>query len=160
MKTRTTILVLVGAAVSMGCAVATDPQFLPQEEVRFSRTTSAHVDVGSMRSTDELVTVLPRVLGRQGYFIIDTKRRSTDGIQFVTDWRVRPIFEEEAFSGAQQARTRLIVDARRRDTRYYVTVYAESYLEDENGAWRESGRSRAMQKHLDELSTAMALEVR
>ena len=158
MKTRTTILVLVAAALAMGCS-ATAPRSLPQE-IQFSRTTSAHVDLGSMRSTDELLRVLPRSLARHGYFIIQTQQRSPDGLQFVTDWRVRPVFSEEVFSGVQQARTRLVVDAKRRGTRYSLTVYAESFLEDESGSWREAAPTPKMKAHLQELSTAMAMDVR
>lgn len=159
MNTRKTTLVLVVATLSIGCAAATGPQSLPQE-TRFSRTNSAHIDVGSMRSADDLLRILPRSLARHGYFIIQTQQRSPDGLQFVTDWRVRPVFIEEAFDGVQQARTRLIVDAKRRGTRYSLTIFAESFLEDENGAWRASSASERMQKHLQEMGTAMAMDVK
>ena len=159
MKTRTTALVLVTAALSIACAAATGPESLPQQ-AQFSRISSAHVDLGELRSSAELVSVLPRSLAKHGYFILETQDRSSNGLQFITDWRVRPVFSEEVFTGVQQARTRLVIDAKRRGTRYALTMYAESFLEDENGSWRKAAPTRKMQEHLQQVSTAMTMDLR
>jgi hypothetical protein len=154
-----TAAVSVATALSLGCAAATGPQSLP-EDVRFNRVHNAHVDAGSMRSSAEVLTVLHRVLARNGYFIIRTEESTPDGYRFLTDWRARPVYADEAFAGVQRARTRLVIDARRRGTRYAVAIYAVSFLEDQAGGWQEATVSQQMRKHVRDLGTQIALDVK
>ncbi len=158
MRTLTAVA-SVATALSIGCAAATGPQSLP-EEVRFNRITNAFVDVEGMPSEGTLLRELPRALAQHGYFIIRTEPGAAAGYRFVTDWRVRPIYADEIFEGVQQARTRLVVDARRRGTSYAVSIFAVSFLEDASGAWREVAGSNEMRKHLQDIGTRFALSVR
>jgi hypothetical protein len=107
-----------------------------------------------------LLRELPRALAKQGYFITRTEPGLGGGYRFLTDWRVRPIYADEVFDGAQEARTRLIVDARRRGESYALSVYAVSYLEDATGAWRPAKPSSAIRKQLRDLGTQFALDMR
>jgi hypothetical protein len=156
MKTSTAA-VLVASALSLGCVAATGPQSLP-DEVSLSRTTKAHVDVASMASEAELMQVLPPILARFGYFISEAKATGI-GLRLLTDWQVRPVAQNEFAQGAKQARSRVIVDARRRGDRYAVTIYMLSFVEDAAGAWREAPASPAMRKHVQEIGTQIALDV-
>jgi hypothetical protein len=158
MKTLTAVL-SVAAALSLGCSAATGPQSLP-EDVRFDRIMSAYVDIETTPTEAVLMRELPRALAKQGYFINRTEPGIGGGYRFLTDWRVRPIYADEAFVGVQEARTRLIVDARRRGASYALSVYAISYLEDETGAWRQAAPSNEIRKQLRELSTQFALDMR
>ena len=154
-----TVVTSVATALSIGCAAATGPQSLP-EEVHFDRVRNAYVDVETMPSQAALLNDLPRTLAKHGYFIIRTEPGMGEGYRFLTDWQARPVHTEESFVGVQQARTRLIVDARRRGTGYAVSIYAVSFLEDETGAWRPARASGAIRKQLRDISTQFALDVR
>jgi hypothetical protein len=158
MNTRTTP-VLLAAALLTGCVAASGPQSLP-DRLQYDRITNAHVDVGSVSSADELFRLLPRVLARHGYFVASSQQTTPDGFQFLTDWRIRPIYEEESFAGAQQARTRLVIDARRRGTRYALTLYAVSYVEDANGRWRAAPISQVMEHQVRDIGRSMLLDLR
>jgi len=158
MKTLTAVL-SVAAALSLGCSAATGPQSLP-EEVRFDRIQSAYVDIETTPTEGVLLRELPRALAKHGYFIIRTEPGLGGGYRFLTDWRSRPIYADEAFEGVQDARTRLIVDARRRGDSFALSVYAVSYLEDAAGSWRQAPPSRVIRKQLREMSTQFALDMR
>ena len=158
MNTLTAVL-SVASALSLGCAAATGPQSLP-DHTRFDRIRSAYVDIETTPTEAVLLRQLPLALSKQGYFIIRTDPGVGGGYRFTTDWRVRPVYTDEVFEGVQQARTRLVVDARLRGTSYNLAVYAVSYLEDATGVWREAPPSNAMRKQLRELSTQFALDMR
>jgi hypothetical protein len=155
---KRTLPVLFAAVLSTGCAAASGRQSLP-ERAEYDRTSNAHTDVGSVSSADELFRLLPRVLSQHGYFVAKSHQTTPDGFQFLTDWRTRPVYADEAFEGVQQARTRLVIEARRRGTRYAVTLYAVSFLEDAEGTWREARRSRMMEKQVRDIGRSMQLEV-
>jgi hypothetical protein len=152
-------IVLLAAAVVSGCAAASGPQSLP-DRIQFDRITNAHTDVGSVSSADELFRMLPRVLQRHGYFVVSSQQSTPEGFQFLTDWRMRPVYADEAFEGVQQARTRLVVDARKRGSRYSISLYAVSYLENQKGEWLEAKMSRQMQQEVRDIGRSMYLELR
>lgn len=156
---KRTASVLLGAALLSGCAAATGPQSIP-EKLQFDRVSNAHFDIGSVSSSDELFIMLPRVLARHGYFVATSQQTTPDGFQFLTDWRVRQVYADESFEGAQQARTRLIVDARRRGTRYALTLYAVTFVEDANGRWREARASQVMERQVRDIGRSMLLDLR
>jgi hypothetical protein len=158
MKTLTAVPLVV-IALSTGCAAATGPQSLP-EEPRFNRVSTAYVDVLATPSAGTLLRELPRALAKHGYFIIRTEPGVAEGYRFLTDWRVRPIYPDEVFEGVQQARTRLVVDARNRGNGYAVSIFAVSYLEDASGAWRQAAVSNEMRKQLRDIGTQFELDVR
>ncbi|HEX6065651.1 MAG TPA: hypothetical protein VFZ04_15580 [Longimicrobiales bacterium] len=158
MKTLT-VVTSVATALSIGCAAATGPQSIP-EDVQFDRIRNAYVDMETMPTQSALLQDLPRTLAKHGYFIIRTEPGMGEGYRFLTDWQVRPVYAEEAFAGVQEARTRLVVDARRRGTGYAVSIYAVSFLEDETGSWRPAVASSAIRKQLRDISTQFALDVR
>jgi hypothetical protein len=158
MKTLT-VVTSVATALSIGCAAATGPQFLP-EDVRFDRISNAYVDIITTPTESALLQELPRTLAKHGYFIIRTEPGMAEGYRFLTDWQVRPVHADEAFAGVQEARTRLVVDARRRGTGYAISIYAVSFLEDESGAWRPAVASNAIRKQLRDIGTQFALDVR
>jgi hypothetical protein len=77
----------------------------------------------------DIVDEVPDILGTSGYTLHrrETTRRS---IVFETDWRYRAPFADEADQGADQARTRLIVDARPSAGNVYaVRVRAENEVQ-------------------------------
>jgi hypothetical protein len=154
---RLAAVTVAGAALSLGCAAATGSQSLP-DEISLSRTSRAYADVAGMRSERDLETALPRLLARYGYFIVDS-RPTAGGVRLLTDWVVRPLEREEAFGGALRARTRLVLDARRRGDVYAVTIYAVRFLEDASGVWRDAGASEAMRKHVQDIGTQMAAKM-
>lgn len=82
--------------------------------------------VGHATSRDILEHV-PRILGGHGYTIYNT-RRTDDTIYLETNWRSRAPFEDEADRGAEQARTRIIVRARRSSESFF-TVRLEAQNE-------------------------------
>jgi hypothetical protein len=158
MKAQTAVT-LVATALTIGCAAATAPHTLP-EEVRVDRINNPHVDVETMPTQNALLNELPRALAKHGYFVIRTEPGIAEGFRFLTDWRARPVYADESFDGAQQARTRLVVDARRRGVNYAVSIYAVSFLEDEQGAWRPARSSRQIRDHLRDIGAQFALDVR
>lgn len=155
---KRTAPVLFAAVLSTGCAAASGPQSLP-EQYQYDRTSNVHTDVGSVSSADQLFGMLPRVLSRHGYFVANTQQTTPDGFQVLTNWRIRAVYADEVFEGVQQARTRLVIDARRRGTRYAVTLYAVSYLEDAEGKWREAGTSQRMEREVRDIGRSMLLEL-
>lgn len=154
-----TVFTAAATALTLGCAAATGPQSLP-ENVHVDRINHAHVDIETMPSQSVLLRELPVTLAKHGYFVIRTEPGLGDGYRFFTDWRTRPIYAEEAFAGVQQARTRLVVDARRRGTSYAVSIFAVSFLEDESGAWRPAAASNEIRKYLRDIGAQLALDVR
>jgi hypothetical protein len=158
MKTLT-VVTSVATALSIGCAAATGPQSLP-ENVHFNRVNNAYVDIETTPTESVLLHELPRTLAKHGYFIIRTEPGMGEGYRFLTDWQVRAVQADEAFAGVQEARTRLVVDARRRGTGYAVSIYAVSFLEDETGAWRPARASNAIRKQLRDIGTQFVLDVR
>lgn len=62
-------------------------------------------------SGPDIVTKIPQTLRRRSYTIHDS-RRTGRTIYFETNWKSRQPFEDEADSGADLARTRIIVRAR------------------------------------------------
>lgn len=158
MKALTGVTAVV-TALTLGCAAATGPQSLP-EEIHVDRINHAHVDVESMPTQGALMRELPVALAKHGYFIVRTEAGVGDGYRFFTDWRARPVYADELFAGVQQARTRLVVDARRRGTSYAVSIYAVSFLEDETGAWRPAAASKEIRKYLRGIGSQFALDVR
>jgi hypothetical protein len=156
---KRTAPVLLAAALLTGCAAASGPQSLP-ERLHYDRISNAHYDVGSVSSADELFRMLPRVLARHGYFVATSQQTTPDGFQFLTDWRVRPVYADESFEGAQQARTRLIIDARRRGTDYALTLFAVSYVEDATGRWRGARLSQVMERQVRDIGRSLVLDLR
>jgi len=75
----------------------------------------------------DIVDEVPKILGGHGYAIYNT-RRTDDTIYFETNWRNRAPFDDEAEGGAEQARTRIIVRARRSSESFF-TVRLEAQNE-------------------------------
>lgn len=142
---------LVASALTIGCAAATGPQFLP-DVINLSRTSNAYVDVGSIYTERELQSTVSSVLARFGYFITD-RRPSGHGVHLMSDWKSQPISQSAIFDGVQQARTRLIVDARRRGEHYAVTIFAVSFLQDASGTWREAVATPDLLRHVRDIGT-------
>lgn len=83
--------------------------------------------VGRATERDILVEV-PDILGESG-FVISERRTSGRRISFETEWMRRAPFEDEAALGAEEARTRVIVTARRSAANLYtVDVRADNQL--------------------------------
>lgn len=65
------------------------------------------------RATErDIVALVPLTLERHGY-IIYNNRRTSDMLYFETNWRSRAPFDDEAAQGADGARTRIIIRARK-----------------------------------------------
>ncbi len=150
MKPTRALLALVVATTS-GCATASRPYAQPAD-ITVSRLQGIPVEVGSVRSPVELQRVLPQVLAEYGYAIAITQQPAAEQIQFLTEWRTRAAFADESFTGTQQVRTRLVVDARKRGPRYAFAIYALNLVQDDQGAWREIGLSSQLRGHVRDIS--------
>lgn len=77
------------------------------------------------RATErDIVALVPEILQRHGY-VIYNNRRSDDVLYFETNWRSRAPFEDEAAQGADGARTRIIIRARRA-SEFFFTLTLEA----------------------------------
>lgn len=145
------LLASAAAALSTGCA-STHASRSSLETIQLDRVNFAAVDIGSVPAA-QLSYVLPRALARHGYFLSATQGRGSDALQFVTDWRLRPALANEGQPGAEQARTRLVVDARRRGERYHLTLYAVTHIEDAQRVWRTAPPTPEVQRLLHVIRT-------
>ena len=74
----------------------------------------------------DIVVEVPDIFGANG-FSIHESRRTGHGVFFETNWRSRAPFEDEAARGAERARTRLVLDARKAGGRTYsLRIRAEN----------------------------------
>ena len=72
------------------------------------------------RATErDIVVLVTETLQRHGY-IIYNNRRSVDVLYFETNWKSRAPFEDEAAQGADGARTRIIIRARRASDMFFT----------------------------------------
>lgn len=140
-------LAMFAAAFSLGCATASAP-LAPPESSPISATNITRVSIGPVTATD-LLRTLPPALARHGYFIVKTEQLSPDRYKFLTDWRALP---------NSPARTRLVLDVRRRGSMYALAIQGVSYLEDASG-WRELPASKEMVQHMRALGTDLANRV-
>lgn len=82
----------------------------------------------------DIVVEVPDIFGANGFSIHET-RRTGNSVSFETDWRARAPFEDEAEQGADRARTRLLLDARRAGGRTYsLRIRAENEVRGVPGA--------------------------
>jgi hypothetical protein len=146
MKTYPALLAAL-ASTLFGCASA-ESQFLPAD-LAADRVYTHAIEVGTIASPATLERVLPTTLARYGYFIAKTQQSTSDNMQFLTEWLE-----------TTRARTRLVVDARRRGPRYALSIYAITYWQNEAGSWQEARPSDELRTQLREVGRRLALEIR
>ncbi|HSM61194.1 MAG TPA: hypothetical protein VK849_10375 [Longimicrobiales bacterium] len=80
----------------------------------------------------DILTEVPQVLRRYEYAIYTTRETSTT-LYLETDWRHRAPFDDEAEAGADFARSRFVVRARRAGAAFYtlrITAENQVHLEE------------------------------
>ncbi len=125
MKTSSALVVLT-ATLSLGCASA--PMYAPPETSAFSITSEARIEAGGL-SAQEVLDYVPVALARYGYFIAKTEQLAPDRYKLVTDWRAEL---------GSPARTRLLLDLRRRGNSYALSIEGVRTIEDVTGGWHEA----------------------
>ena len=126
---------------------------------------SAFVDLIQMEvgraSRFDVLDKVESILNREGYTI--QERRDTGSlIQLATSWTNRAPFEDEVQRGATEARTRVIVEARRQGNDIFAVVLrAENSVltEGMDGTWQALPPTDMFRSHVRELSNALALEI-
>ncbi|NNF29431.1 MAG: hypothetical protein HKN73_19545 [Gemmatimonadetes bacterium] len=114
----------------------------------------------------DILDAVPKILGSHGYTIYNS-RRTDDSIYFETNWRNRAPFEDEADGGAEAARTRIIIRARRSSaTLFTVRLEAQnqimgvSHVTDPAGtSWSTMPATDAYKAYIGELSSEISLRV-
>ena len=98
-RARSALLIAVAVPICSACGTAQLSQ--SNVENRIGRATER-----------DIVVLVPETLQRHGYLIYNN-RRTPDMLYFETNWRSRAPFEDEAAQGADGARTRIIIRARK-----------------------------------------------
>lgn len=117
-------------------------------------------------TSQDIIDTVPKILGGNGYTLFNT-RRTDDTIYFETTWRNRVPFDDEAERGAEAARTRIILRARRSSaTLFTVRLEAQnevSGISDGAGppgtGWSTIPATDDYKAYILELSTLIKLEV-
>ena len=99
---------LIAAAVPLCSACGTAQLSQSDVQNRIGRATAR-----------DIVVLVTETLQRHGY-IIYNNRRSVDVLYFETNWKSRAPFEDEAAQGADGARTRIIIRARRASDMFFT----------------------------------------
>lgn len=90
----------------------------------------------------DIMVEVPEIFGANG-FSIHESRRTGRGVFFETNWRGRAPFDDEAEQGADRARTRLVLNARRAGGDIYtLRIRAENEVRGVPGASGPAGGSR------------------
>lgn len=136
------------AAALAGCASAS----LQRDLVR--------VDVGRGTRPD-IERAVPEMLNRHGYRMQD--RRDTGNLLYYeTAWLNRAPLEDEADRCPEECRTRIVVEARERGSAIYaVSLRVENMalVVAESTQWVALPPSAMFRDHIDELTSAIALEI-
>ena len=155
-RLRATWAVLVAAAVPVcsGCGTA--------------RLSQSDVENRIGRATErDIVALVPEILQRHGY-VIYNNRRTADMLYFETNWRSRAPFEDEAAQGADDARTRIIIRARKSSGMFFTLrleaqnqvsgiPYASSDLV--GSRWSTIPATDLYKEYVSELSSEIRMQV-
>jgi hypothetical protein len=105
---RRTWVLVTGVALVVGTACAGAQLDQSDVQSRIGRATER-----------DIVALVPLTLERHGY-IIYNNRRTSDMLYFETNWRARAPFDDEAAQGADGARTRIIIRARKSSELFFT----------------------------------------
>lgn len=90
-------------------------------------------------SARELLDYVPVALARHGYFIAKTEQLAPDRYKLITDWRAEL---------NSPARTRLLLDLRRRGNSYALSIEGVRTVEDVTGGWHEAEPTPEMVRNM------------
>lgn len=111
----------------------------------------------------DIIDAVPKILRANGYTIYNN-RRTDDMIYFETNWRNRVPFEDEEDQGVDDARTRIILRARRSSaTLFTVRLEAQNQVRGTDlpggTGWSTIPATDDYKAYILDLSTLIKLEV-
>jgi hypothetical protein len=118
-------------------------------------------DVGRGTRGD-IGTFVPQALSRYGYAVANFRETPTL-IYFETAWEHRAPFEDEVEAGAEECRTRILVEARKGGADFYsVTLRVENSaltmsLDDER--WVPMEATKMFDEHVDEIVSVIQMNI-
>jgi len=114
------------------------------------------------RGTRRDITMFVReILYRYGYAIQEV-RETSNTIYYETAWARREPFDDEAARGAEECRSRIIVEARKGGAEMYsVRLRAENtaLVFQYPGEWRPMPATEMFREHVREISNAIRMEI-
>ena len=116
-------------------------------------------DIGRATLRD-IVLHVPEILARHGY-AVRQRRQTATHIYYETSWLHRVAFEDEATKGAEEVRTRFIIEARKGAAEFYdVHIRAENSARgiSLDGEW-EHLVTPTFQEHVRALSDDIMMHI-
>lgn len=138
----------------------------------FSACSSARLSHGAIERNighatyRDIALSVPDILRRYGY-VIYTSRSTENQLYFETNWKPRAPFEDEAARGANAARTRIIVRARKSSSQFFtLRLQAQNEVSGVPNAsdlagtgWSTIPATEMYKAYVLELSTEIQLKV-
>lgn len=109
----------------------------------------------------DIATFVREILYRHGY-VIQQVRETSNTIYYETAWMRREPFEDEAARGAEESRSRIIVEARKGGAETFsVRLRAENtaLVFQYPGEWRPMAATEMFRDHVREISNAIRMEI-